>query len=139
MCWTYSISLIVFCDQVMILELCQYVQAFLRDHNKPPSMSFYEEMVSNQKKQEEKLAKEQQKKQELIKKREEKQVEYLSDSLFLLNGAFTLKQVGSELLAVTRCVNGGRELLVQVPEMSNSLQCKQTLRDHLSLALGKSN
>ena len=60
--------------QVMILDLCQYVQNFLHAHNKPQFKSFYEEMMSNKQKQEEKIAKEHQKKMEIKKKKEEKKV-----------------------------------------------------------------
>ena len=34
----------------MIYELCQEIQEFLYNHNKPPPKSFYEQMLDNQKK-----------------------------------------------------------------------------------------
>lgn len=38
--------------EVMIFELAQHVQAFLHEHNKPGTKSFYEEMLSRQKERE---------------------------------------------------------------------------------------
>eukprot|EP00057_Strongylocentrotus_purpuratus_P031627 XP_785160.3 PREDICTED: eukaryotic translation initiation factor 2-alpha kinase 4 [Strongylocentrotus purpuratus] len=60
--------------EVMILELAQHVQQFLHSHNVPGPKSFYEEMMSNQKRAEEKVAREQKKKMELRKKREELEI-----------------------------------------------------------------
>ena len=60
--------------EVMILDLCQHVQNFLHQHNKPPFKSFYEEMLSNKQKEDEKVFQAQQKRLEIKKKKEEKQV-----------------------------------------------------------------
>lgn len=38
--------------EVMIFELAQHVQAYLHEHNKPGSKSFYDEMLNRQKQQE---------------------------------------------------------------------------------------
>lgn len=38
--------------EVMIFELAQHVQAFLHEHNKPATKSFYEEMLDRQKQNE---------------------------------------------------------------------------------------
>ncbi len=62
------------CLQVMILELAQHVQTFLRQYNAPPAQSFHEQMLTNQRRAEEKHAQEQMRKAELLKKKEEKQV-----------------------------------------------------------------
>lgn len=35
--------------QEMIFQLCTYVQEFLHEHNKPPSKSFYDEMLHRRK------------------------------------------------------------------------------------------
>lgn len=35
--------------QEMLLQLCQYVQEFLHQHNKPPSKSFYDQMHQRKK------------------------------------------------------------------------------------------
>ena len=45
----------------MILQLTNHIQEFLHTHNKPPSLSFFEQMVANQMKQEELQHLEQQK------------------------------------------------------------------------------
>ena len=58
----------------MVLRLCQHVQEFLRAYNKPPSKSFYEEMVYNRQLREQKQAREAEKRQELERQREQKQV-----------------------------------------------------------------
>ena len=58
----------------MILELAQQVEKFLHAHNKPPTKSFYDDMMSRKKLQEEQ---EEQKRQESLarlKEKEEKQV-----------------------------------------------------------------
>ena len=60
--------------EVMVLELAQHVQTFLHAYNQPPAKSFYEQMLTNKRKQEEKQKQEQQRKMELLKKKEEKQV-----------------------------------------------------------------
>ena len=60
----------------MILELAQHVQKFLHAHNQPPAPSFYEEMMSNKRKQEQHQEAERQKKIDLLKRKEEKQVWY---------------------------------------------------------------
>ncbi|XP_041467880.1 eIF-2-alpha kinase GCN2-like isoform X1 [Lytechinus variegatus] len=59
--------------EVMILELAQHVQQFLHSHNVPGPKSFYEEMMSNQKRAEEKVERDKRKQQELRKKREERE------------------------------------------------------------------
>ncbi|CAG2212078.1 unnamed protein product [Mytilus edulis] len=60
-------------SKVMVLELAQHVQTFLRDNYKGPQKSFYEEMLSNQLKQQEKLKLEQQKRLDFLKRKEEKE------------------------------------------------------------------
>ena len=60
--------------EVMVLELAQRVQTFLHAYNQPPAKSFYEQMLTNKRKQEEKQKQEQQRKIEQLKKKEEKQV-----------------------------------------------------------------
>ena len=62
----------------MILELAQHIQKFLHKHNKPPTKSFYDEMLSNNKRKEEKLALEEQKKLDILKKKEDKKVLHLA-------------------------------------------------------------
>uniref|UniRef100_A0A3Q0S793 non-specific serine/threonine protein kinase n=1 Tax=Amphilophus citrinellus TaxID=61819 RepID=A0A3Q0S793_AMPCI len=42
----------------MIYQLADHIQGFLSEHNKPPSSSFHEEMLKNQRRQREKLEKE---------------------------------------------------------------------------------
>jgi len=58
----------------MVLRLCQHIQEFLHAHNKPPSKSFYEEMLYNRQLQEQKQAREAEKRLELERQREHKQV-----------------------------------------------------------------
>jgi len=58
----------------MVLRLCQHIQEFLRAHNKPPSKSFYDEMLYNRQLQEQKQAREAEKRLELERQREQKQV-----------------------------------------------------------------
>lgn len=58
----------------MVLALCQHVQTFLRTHNKPPSKSFYEEMLMNKQLQEQKAARANEKRLELERQKEQKQV-----------------------------------------------------------------
>jgi len=65
----------------MVLLLCQHIQEFLRAHNKPPSKSFYEEMLYNRQLQEQKQAREAEKRLELERQREHKQV---VDNLLIL-------------------------------------------------------
>ncbi|KAG7466333.1 hypothetical protein MATL_G00163870 [Megalops atlanticus] len=48
------------CGEVVIYELADYVQGFLSELNVPPSRSFHEEMLKNQRRQQEKLAQEEQ-------------------------------------------------------------------------------
>lgn len=67
--------------EVMILELAQYVQTFLRDNYKGPQKSFYEEMLNNQRKQQEKQALEQKKRLEFLRKKEEKERQLLEDEI----------------------------------------------------------
>ena len=71
----------------MILELAQHVQAFLHAHNVPGYNSFYEEMMSNKKKEKEKEAKEREKRQELQRKREEKLVNLYR---FIVKGSYII-------------------------------------------------
>uniref|UniRef100_A0A667YNR5 Eukaryotic translation initiation factor 2 alpha kinase 4 n=1 Tax=Myripristis murdjan TaxID=586833 RepID=A0A667YNR5_9TELE len=56
---------------VMIFELADHVQGFLSEHNKPPSRSFHEEMLKNQRRQQERLALEQQQRLDQQRKQEE--------------------------------------------------------------------
>jgi len=58
----------------MVLRLCQHIQEFLHAHNKPPSKSFYEEMLHNRQLREQKQAREAEKRLELQRQREHKQV-----------------------------------------------------------------
>ena len=64
----------------MVFRLCQHVQEFLHAHNKPPSKSFYEEMIYNRQLQEQKQARQAEKRLELERQREHKQV---SDNLLI--------------------------------------------------------
>ncbi|XP_039993112.1 eIF-2-alpha kinase GCN2 isoform X2 [Xiphias gladius] len=48
------------CGEVMIYELADHIQGFLSEHNKPPSRSFHEEMLKNQRRQQEERALEEQ-------------------------------------------------------------------------------
>ncbi|XP_069574792.1 eIF-2-alpha kinase GCN2 isoform X2 [Brachyistius frenatus] len=59
------------CGEVMIYELADHVLGFLSEHNKPPSRSFHEEMLKNQRRQEEKRALEKQQKMDQQRKQEE--------------------------------------------------------------------
>ncbi|KAH7981783.1 hypothetical protein HPB52_001093 [Rhipicephalus sanguineus] len=59
--------------EVMVLELAQHVQWFLRQHNTPERGSFYDEMLKNKEKQEAEKAREQQKQLNLQRLEEEKQ------------------------------------------------------------------
>ncbi|CAG5866312.1 unnamed protein product [Menidia menidia] len=59
------------CGEVMIYELADHIQGFLSEHNKPPSRSFHEEMLKNQRRQEEKRALEEQRKMEQERRKEE--------------------------------------------------------------------
>ncbi|KAK7904976.1 hypothetical protein WMY93_017583 [Mugilogobius chulae] len=59
------------CGEVMIYELADHIQCFLSEHNKPPSRSFHEEMLKNQRKQQEKRALEEQQKMDLQRRQEE--------------------------------------------------------------------
>uniref|UniRef100_A0A667YT01 eIF-2-alpha kinase GCN2 n=1 Tax=Myripristis murdjan TaxID=586833 RepID=A0A667YT01_9TELE len=59
------------CGEVMIFELADHVQGFLSEHNKPPSRSFHEEMLKNQRRQQERLALEQQQRLDQQRKQEE--------------------------------------------------------------------
>lgn len=62
------------CFQEMVLSLCQHVQTFLHAHNKPPTKSFYDEMLLNQQRQEMKKAKAMEKQLELQRQKDEKTV-----------------------------------------------------------------
>ncbi|XP_019940643.2 eIF-2-alpha kinase GCN2 [Paralichthys olivaceus] len=59
------------CGEVMIYELADHIQGFLSEHNKPPSRSFHEEMLKNQRRQQEKEALEEQRKIDQQRKQEE--------------------------------------------------------------------
>ncbi|XP_042356887.1 eIF-2-alpha kinase GCN2 [Plectropomus leopardus] len=59
------------CGEVMIYELAVYIQGFLSEHNKPPSSSFHEEMLRNQRRAQEKRAQEEQQKMDQRRKQEE--------------------------------------------------------------------
>ncbi|XP_026167053.1 eIF-2-alpha kinase GCN2 isoform X2 [Mastacembelus armatus] len=59
------------CGEVMIYELADHIQGFLSEHNKPPSRSFHEEMLKNQRRQQEKRALEEQKKMDQRRRQEE--------------------------------------------------------------------
>ena len=60
----------------MILELCQHVEKYLHANNKPPALSFYEQMMSNQKSKEERMARENQRLQDLLSKKEKQEVNF---------------------------------------------------------------
>lgn len=62
------------CSQVMIYELADHVQGFLSKHNKPPSRSFHEEMLKNQRRQQEKQALEEQQRMDRQRQKEEEMV-----------------------------------------------------------------
>ncbi|XP_037282898.1 eIF-2-alpha kinase GCN2 isoform X2 [Rhipicephalus microplus] len=59
--------------EVMVLELAQHVQWFLRQHNTPERGSFYDEMLKNKEKQEAEKAREQQQQLNQQRIEEEKQ------------------------------------------------------------------
>ncbi|KAM4625732.1 eIF-2-alpha kinase GCN2 [Polymixia lowei] len=59
------------CGEVMIYELADHVQGFLSKHNVPPSRSFHEEMLKNQRRQQEKLALEEKQKLDQQRRQEE--------------------------------------------------------------------
>eukprot|EP00064_Thunnus_orientalis_P004159 superscaffoldBa00000371_g4170 len=59
------------CGEVMIYELADHIQGFLSEHNKPPSRSFHEEMLKNQRKQQEKRDLEEQQRMDQRRKQEE--------------------------------------------------------------------
>uniref|UniRef100_A0AAX7TPV7 eIF-2-alpha kinase GCN2 n=1 Tax=Astatotilapia calliptera TaxID=8154 RepID=A0AAX7TPV7_ASTCA len=59
------------CGEVMIYQLADHIQGFLSEHNKPPSRSFHEEMLKNQRRQQEKLALEEQQRLDQRRKQEE--------------------------------------------------------------------
>ncbi|CAG2212086.1 EIF2AK4 [Mytilus edulis] len=67
--------------EVMVLELAQHVQTFLRDNYKGPQKSFYEEMLSNQLKQQEKLKIRTTKRLDFLKRKEEKERQLLEDEI----------------------------------------------------------
>eukprot|EP00058_Branchiostoma_floridae_P027964 XP_002613455.1 hypothetical protein BRAFLDRAFT_71943 [Branchiostoma floridae] len=67
--------------EVMLLDLAQHVQTFLHAHNKPPRGSFYEEMMSNKRRQEEKVAREIQKKLDVQKRIQEKERRELEEEI----------------------------------------------------------
>ncbi|TSO67491.1 eIF-2-alpha kinase GCN2 [Bagarius yarrelli] len=59
------------CGEVMIYELADFVQGFLTEHNLPPSRSFHEEMLKNQRRQQERLALEEQQRIDQQRRQEE--------------------------------------------------------------------
>ncbi|XP_074548243.1 eIF-2-alpha kinase GCN2 [Halichoeres trimaculatus] len=59
------------CGEVMIYELADHIQGFLSKHNKPPSRSFHEEMLKNQRRQQEKRDQEEQQRMDQRRKQEE--------------------------------------------------------------------
>uniref|UniRef100_A0A669B3K3 eIF-2-alpha kinase GCN2 n=1 Tax=Oreochromis niloticus TaxID=8128 RepID=A0A669B3K3_ORENI len=59
------------CGEVMIYQLADHIQGFLSEHNRPPSRSFHEEMLKNQRRQQEKLALEEQERMDQRRKQEE--------------------------------------------------------------------
>uniref|UniRef100_A0A673HCI1 eIF-2-alpha kinase GCN2 n=1 Tax=Sinocyclocheilus rhinocerous TaxID=307959 RepID=A0A673HCI1_9TELE len=66
------------CGEVMIYELADCVQGFLTEHNVPPSSSFHEEMLKNQRRLRERLALEEQQKIDQRRRQEEKMVRVTS-------------------------------------------------------------
>nr|KAG5714446.1 hypothetical protein BaRGS_006892 [Batillaria attramentaria] len=67
--------------EVMVLDLVQLAQQYLHSHNRPPSKSFYDEMMSNKRKQQEEQAQQKQKQLELIRRREQKERQLLEDEI----------------------------------------------------------
>ncbi|XP_055957482.1 eIF-2-alpha kinase GCN2-like isoform X1 [Patella vulgata] len=67
--------------EVLILDMAQTVQKFLHAHSRPAPKSFYEEMLSNKRRQEEKLALEQQKRNEMIKRKEDKERQLIEEEI----------------------------------------------------------
>uniref|UniRef100_A0AAY5K186 eIF-2-alpha kinase GCN2 n=1 Tax=Esox lucius TaxID=8010 RepID=A0AAY5K186_ESOLU len=68
------------CGEVMIYELADHVLGFLSEHNKPPSSSFHEEMLKNQRLQKERQAREEQQRLDQRRKQEEQtQFEILAE------------------------------------------------------------
>ena len=61
----------------MIYELADHIQGFLSKYNKPPSRSFHEEMLKNQRRQQEKLAQEEQQRMDQRRKLEEEMVRWI--------------------------------------------------------------
>ncbi|XP_056248606.1 eIF-2-alpha kinase GCN2 isoform X1 [Seriola aureovittata] len=59
------------CGEVMIYELADHIQGFLSEHNKPPSSSFHEEMLKNQRRLQEKRALEEQQRIDQQRRQEE--------------------------------------------------------------------
>ncbi|XP_068195813.1 eIF-2-alpha kinase GCN2 [Antennarius striatus] len=59
------------CGEVMIYELADHIQSFLSQYNKPPTRSFHEEMLKNQRRQQEKLAQEEKQRLDQRRKQEE--------------------------------------------------------------------
>lgn len=75
----------LFHPQVMIYQLADLVQGFLSEHNKPPSRSFHEEMLKNQRRQQEKRAQEEQQRMDQQRKRAEETVRREQRSLDLIS------------------------------------------------------
>ncbi|TRY83546.1 hypothetical protein DNTS_016256 [Danionella cerebrum] len=59
------------CGEVMIFELADLVQCFLTEHNLPPSSSFHEEMLKNQRRQLERRALEEQQRNDQLRRQEQ--------------------------------------------------------------------
>ncbi|XP_067310946.1 eIF-2-alpha kinase GCN2 isoform X2 [Pseudorasbora parva] len=59
------------CGEVMIYELADLIQGFLTELNLPPSSSFHEEMLKNQRRLQERLAQEEQQKMDQRRRQEE--------------------------------------------------------------------
>nr|WAQ68452.1 eIF-2-alpha kinase GCN2 [Haliotis discus hannai] len=77
--------------EVMIHELAQHVQWFLHTNNKPPTQSFYDEMMENKRKQEEMVAQEQMKKMELQRRKEEKERQNIEDEVLRKQAALRIE------------------------------------------------
>ena len=73
----------------MIHSLADHVQRFLHIHNKPPTLSFYDEMLLNKQQKEELTAKEQKRIMDLQRRKEEREVRSTLRNIEVFNYLFT--------------------------------------------------